>query len=133
MSICSFRDQASREGGQRACLEGVHRSIIRLSSQILQKLKGCFHEGFPFDKAKKAGLSSPENYIEVVAVNPRQVSIYATVRADIACPKTFQPSSFKDSKSSFSSREYRHQSLARFSAKSETSRREKNIEYGQAV
>lgn len=81
----------------------------------------------------KASLSSPKNHIEVVGVDPGQVSIYATVRADVTKPGPFDPASFKGSPSSFSSREYKHQSLARFSAKSEISRREQNVGYGQTI
>lgn len=55
------------------------------------------------------------------------------MRADVRCPENFEHSSFKGSKSSFSSREYKHQSLARFSAKAEVGRREQNVEYGQAI
>lgn len=93
--------------------------------------RGVFKKACKLTKADKSALS-PENHIEVVGLDPGQVSIYATVRANVTCPK-FESSSFKGSKSSFSSREYKHQSLARFSAKAETRRREENLGYGQAI
>ena len=82
---------------------------------------------------QQGSLRSEENHIEVVGVDPGQVSIYAMVRADITNPNKFDPTSFKGSQSSFASREYRHQSLARFSAKLESSRREQSADYGGAI
>lgn len=95
--------------------------------------KGVFKEAGKLTVAEKRVLSSDENHIEVVGLDPGQVSIYATVRADVRCPTTFEAASFKGSTSSFSSREYKHQSLVRFSVRSEVRRREENNEYGNAI
>jgi hypothetical protein len=99
--------------------------------------KGVFSKAKKLSNKEKSAMST-ENSIEVVGLDPGQVSIYATVRAnvisaDVTSPEGFTSSSFKGSKASFSSREYSHQSLSRFSAKAETRRREQNVGYGQAI
>lgn len=99
-------------------LSGVGLKVFKSSKGVLKK--AC-----KLTVAEKSALSS-ENHIDVVGFDPWQVSIYATVRANVTCrPENskFDSSSFKGSKASFSSREYRHQSLARFNDKAETRRR----------
>ncbi|CAN0463816.1 unnamed protein product, partial [Laminaria digitata] len=98
--------------------ELVEKGFTGLSASpfnVSKHTKGVFKKATKLTKVAKASLSSPENHIEVVGVDPGQVSIYATVRADVTKPGPFDPASFKGSPSSFSSREYKHQSLARFS------------------
>lgn len=115
--------------------ELVKKGFTGLSDARLRFSKssrGVFKKACKLTKAEKAMLSS-ENHIEVVGLDPGQVSIYATVRANVTRPNSLASSSFKGSKSSFSSWEYKHQSLVRFSAKAETRRREQNLEYGQAI
>ena len=109
---------------------GLSDSRFKLSTRS----KGVFdNKVAKLTKPERAGLCSPENHIEVVGVDPGQVSIYAMVRANITEPDKFDPTSFKGSSSSFSSREYRHQSLARFSARLESTRREQSADYGGAI
>lgn len=107
---------------------GLPDSPFRISTRS----KGVFNKKVTkLTKAEKAGLRWEENHIEVVGVDPGQVSIYAMVRAVVSDPDEFDPTSFKGSSKSFSSREYKHQSLARFSARLESSRREEIAEYGR--
>ncbi|CBN80330.1 n/a [Ectocarpus siliculosus] len=119
--------------------KGVKELVKKGYASIQDKLrvskssKGVFKEAFPLYGTEKSRLSSPDNHIEVVGLDPGQVSVYATVRANITSPKTFEASEFKGSQSSISSREYKHQSLTRFSAKAEVGRRLDHVEYGQAV
>lgn len=117
--------------------ELVKKGFTGLSTSpfnVSKHSKGVFNKKVTkLNEVEKARLSSDENHIEVVGVDPGQVSIYATVRADVRKAGDFNPASFKGSPTSFSSREYRHQSLARFSEKGETRRREDNAEYGRAV
>ncbi|CAM9125041.1 unnamed protein product, partial [Sphacelaria rigidula] len=99
--------------------------------------KGAFNKARKLSGKEKSALST-ENSIEVVGLDPGQVSIYATVRAnvtsaDVTSSEGFTSSSSRGSKASFSSREYRHQSLSRFGAKAETTRRHQNVEYGQDI
>lgn len=103
---------------------GLPDSPFRISTRT----KGVFNKKVTkLTKAEKATLGSEGGRIEVVGVDPGQVSIYAMVRADITDPTAFDPTSFKGSRRSFSSREYKHQSLARFSAKLESRRRERGL------
>lgn len=101
--------------------------------RVSKSSKGVFKEACRLYGTEKTRLSSPDNHIEVVGLDPGQVSVYATVRANITSPDNFKPSAFKGSRSSISSREYGYQSLTRFSAKAEGRRRIENVEYGQAV
>lgn len=116
--------------------ELVKRGFTGLSDvglRFSKSSKGVFKKACKLTKAEKSVLSSTENHIEVVGLDPGQVSIYATVRADVTYPEAFAPSLLKGSKPSFSSREYKHQSLSRFRPKADTRRREQNLKYGQAI
>lgn len=114
-----------------------YSSLPDVGLNFSRSSKGVFIKAKKLSVKEKSALST-ENSIEVVGLDPGQVSIYATVRAnvksaDVESSEGFTSSSFKGSKASFSSREYKHQSLSRFSAKEETRRREQNVEYGQAI
>lgn len=71
---------------------GLSDSPFRVSTRS----RGVFDKRVTeLTKAEKASLCSKENHIEVVGVDPGQVSIYAMVRADVKDQEKFDATSFK--------------------------------------
>lgn len=131
VTLFTMEKSHSLPKGVREWLEKGFTGISSLEFNESCHDKGVFLKAGKLNKARVGNL--PLKEIEIIAVDPGQVCVASSDRCTLE-NRDFGSSDFKESgTSSFTSKDYRRESLANPTAKPEVRRRNKNEAYDEAI